>query len=100
MTNYRKLLKDTQAELLEFRTKAKELIYTLAYPKSRGVATINAAEPNGKLNGLTVVELLAISNMANTTDERIYLETVVTSQGKAIQLVAEKHRPSINVSLL
>ena len=100
MKNYRKQLKDTQAELLAFRTKAKELIYTLAYPKNRGVATINAAEPNGKLNGLTVVELLAIANMAETTDERIYLVPVTTFQGKAIQLVAEKHRPSVNVSSL
>jgi hypothetical protein len=96
MPSTRVQLKKAQQELTDFRDKTKQLLYSLAYPKSRTLLTIDAADAQGKLNGITVVELLTIINLSKATGERIVLRAV----GKSVVVDAETLRPTISVSSL
>jgi hypothetical protein len=90
VSSLKKLYEGLQKDYQAFRFAAKNYIYTLQNPSVRSIATIEAADALGKLNGLTVVELIAIVNTVAGTDERVYL----TAYNKAITVWAEKRHPS------
>ena len=79
-------VKSVTEEFKQWRLKAKDYIFTLKHPQSRTICNITAAEPDGKLNGLTVVELLAMVNMASQQGEKLYLHPV----GKSVSIMAVK----------
>lgn len=78
-----------QKDYEQFRKDAKANLWSLRYPAKRALLSIDAADAQGKLNGLTVVELLTIVNLTDATGERVYL----TAQGKTITAWAEKLVP-------
>lgn len=78
-----------------WRFAAKAFIHTLKYPTTRKLLSVDAADAQGKLNGMTVVELLTIVNLTAMTHERVYL----TAEGKTISAWAEQEAPYIPVDL-
>jgi hypothetical protein len=71
------------------------LIEERAYPERRKLLSIVAADAQGRINGMTVPELLTIVNLTAGTNEKTYL----TTSGKEVIFWAET-RPSVNVSTL
>jgi hypothetical protein len=57
---------------------------------------VDAADAQGKLNGMTIVELIAIANLTNGTGERL----IVMAQGKQIVMFAEKTAMSVPTEML
>lgn len=86
MFKNKETIKSLTKQFYDWRIAAKDYMHTLKYPSSRQILSANAADAQGKLNGFTVVELLAIVNMANLTGERIELK----SANKTIYLFATK----------
>lgn len=78
-----------------WRFAAKAFIHALRYPVRRRLLTTDAADAQGKLNGMTIVELLTIVNLTAGTHERVYL----TAEGKSIVAWAEPEAPSIPLEL-
>ena len=89
-------LKSVTTAFEGYREIAREYIKTLQKPLQRKLMDSGAADETGKLNGLTVVELIAISRMAETTGERVF----ITVTGKGITLYAEKWPASAPFILL
>jgi hypothetical protein len=81
-----------------YRAIAKEYIRTLQKPLQRKLMSSEAADETGRLNGLTIVELITISRMAENTGERVFL--AVTDNNKNITLYAEKWPASAPFILL
>ena len=77
---------------------AREYIRTLHKPLQRKLMSSEAADETGRLNGLTIVELIAISRTAENTGERVFL--AVTDNNKNITLYAEKWPASAPFMLL
>lgn len=94
-TQLKKEAKQAKQELQDFRIKTKDIIYNLAYPERRKLLSIVAADAQGRINGMTVPELLTIVNLTAGTNEKTYL----TTSGKEVIFWAET-RPSVNVSTL
>ena len=97
----RKQLKNAQDALTAFRANTKDLIYNLAYPKTRTIATVEVADSSGRLNGMTIAELLAIVNMATTSGEHIVIRSAATntlllSGTKKLELIAVKNDPPVD----
>lgn len=80
-----------------YRAIAKEYIRTLQKPLQRKLMSSDAADETGRLNGLTIVELIAISRMAENTGERVFL---AVTDNKTITLYAEKWPASAPFMLL
>lgn len=80
-----------------YRKIAKEYIRTLQRPLQRKLMSSEAADATGRLNGLTVVELITISRMAENTGERVFL---AVTDNKTITLYAEKWPASAPFILL
>jgi hypothetical protein len=72
-----------------FRVLAKDYIETVRYPDRRALLSVDAADAQGKLNGMTIVELLTIANLTQNTGERVYMQ----ADGKTITMFAEKIAP-------
>jgi hypothetical protein len=89
-------LNKAKQELTDFRAKTKELIYTLAYPKIRKLMTIDPATEDGKINGITIPELVMLINLNKASGERI----VLCTEGKSVLFIAEAVRPAVNISAL
>ena len=88
-------VKSVKKEFEELKTRAKQHIKFLANPERRRLLSIDAADAQGKLNGMTVVELLTIVNLSAATGERIQLEAI----GKTIVVFAEKVAPYVPLEL-
>jgi hypothetical protein len=73
-------LKSVTAKFEAWRVTARGFMYQLQNPVSRQIISIEAADAQGKLNGMTVVELIAITNLLSQTGEKLYL----VPQGKSI----------------
>lgn len=65
------LRKELSTALIKFDNYALNYVQHGSYRKQRVVLSMDAADAQGKLNGITVAELLAIVNMADQTKERI-----------------------------
>lgn len=89
-------LKQVQNELSDFREKAKALIYTLVHPKTRLLMSIVPTDTQGRINGITIPELIMLVNLNRGTNERIILEV----EDKTLKVYAEALRPMISVSSL
>ncbi len=81
-----------------YRAIAREYIRTLQKPLQRKLMSSDAADATGKLNGLTIVELIAISRLSENTGERVFL--TVSNDNKTVTLYAEKWPASAPFLLL
>ena len=91
----KKQLLQAQKELIEFRLKAKQMLYTLCHPEQRALLSIEATDSEGRINGITAAELVTIVKLTEGTGEQVYL----SASGKTVTFLAEK-KPSVSVSSL
>jgi hypothetical protein len=84
-------LKSVTAAFYTWRLAAKDYIYKLRNPQSRQLLNVEAADPTGKVNGISIPELIAIANLLAQQGEKLYL----VAQGKSIYGFAVKD-PSMN----
>ena len=89
-------LKSVTAAFYAWRIAAKNYIHELRNPQGRQILSVEAADEQGKLNGMTVVELIAITNLLSQTGEKLYL----VPQGKAITGYAVKNPARAPMELL
>jgi|SRR5271166_3246102 len=82
----KKLYAGLQKDYEAFRVLAKDYIRNTRYPQRRALLTVEATTEDGKLNGMTIVELLTVANLTQNTGERVYLQAC----GKTITMFAEK----------
>jgi hypothetical protein len=82
-------LKGMKAAYLAYKMLAQKFMYTLQNPPSRLLFRTEAADEQGKLSGMTTVELIAITNLLSKQGEKLYL----VPQGKAITGYAVKDAP-------
>ena len=92
----RKELSDALTQFAAYRAFAVDYVKNDSYRKQRLVLSADAADSEGRLNGLTIVELLAIIKMADQTKERIVLKCF----DKTLQLYAETLTPFVPVELV
>ena len=81
---------------LKHKELAQKFMYELQHPASRVLLNVEAANAQGKLNGMTIVELIAITNTLASTGEKLYL----VPQGKSIVGYAVKDIPRTPLELL
>lgn len=79
-------VKSLAQKFLNWRIVAKDYIHALKYPATRQLASLSASDPTGRINGMTVPELLAFVNLSALTNERVVLQ----AKGKEIVFLAEK----------
>ena len=89
-------VKSVTEEYRIYKEEAQKHMYTLRNPEGRRLLSVDAADAQGKLNGMTIVELLTIVNLTDATGERVYLRAEV----KTITAIAEKKAPTPPWSLL
>lgn len=80
-------VKSVTEQFQQWRIATKDYIFKLSYPDNQKIATIPAADAQGKLNGLTVVELLTMVNMSQIRGERIVLRAGIN---KTLEVYAEQ----------
>lgn len=80
-------VKSVTESFQQWRITAKDYIFKLGHPQQQKIATIPAADAQGKLNGLTVVELLTMINMSQIRGERIVLSA---GANKTLEVFAEQ----------
>lgn len=88
-------VKSVKLALEQFKQVAKSYINEVRYPQLRNLLSVDAVDAQGKLNGMTVVELLTIANLSLGTGERVYLQ----AYGKTISMWAEKIAPQLPLEL-
>lgn len=79
-------VKSVTETYMNWRRMALAYINEIRYPKSRKLLSVEAADQQGKLNGMTVVELITVAQLSANQGERVYLEVL----DKTLTLVAEK----------
>lgn len=89
-------LKSVKAAFQTYVENAQKFMWTLQNPAQRELLSVVAADEQGKLNGMTIVELLTIVNLTAATGERVYL----TARGKTITAWAEAKAPRAPMELL
>jgi hypothetical protein len=72
-------VKSVTARFEAWRLTARDFMYKLQNPTSRRILSIDAADSQGKLNGMTIMELIAIINTLALQDEKLYLVPQVKS---------------------
>ena len=88
-----------QEEHLKFREKVRAYILAACSTGSRRpLMTIEPANKEGKINGMTIPELVMLVNLSKATFETVLLET--TNQEKDLYVVAKKQLPSTPWELL
>ena len=75
---------------MDFRVKAHTFINSVLNPSRRKLLTVEAANAQGQLNGMTVVELITIAQLSDGTQERVYIE----AYDKTLSIYAEKRNPT------
>jgi hypothetical protein len=73
MRTKKETVKSVAAEFTAWRKIAKDYITQLREPLTRRILSVDVTDAQGKLNGVTVVELVAIVNLLATTGEKLYL---------------------------
>jgi hypothetical protein len=79
-------VKSVTTEFEEYKSKTRALIFELQYPKQRRLLSVVAADEQGKLNGMTIVELITVTQLSANQGEKVFLSV----HDKTISLVAEK----------
>ena len=82
-------VKSVKKEFEAFKVLTKAAVVNFRYPNTRRLLTVDAADAQGKLNGITIVELLTIANLTAGTSERVFMQ----AEGKTIVMFAEKPKP-------
>ena len=90
-------VKSVQAEFDEFKKIAKQFAQEVHNRPFTIVAEIEAATAEGKLNGLTVVELLTMVNMVAQQGRDIRLS--LAGAPKTLRVWSEGRKPSIPYQL-
>jgi len=96
LKSVKRLYEGLQKDYEAFRTLARRTLSGLRYPLSRRLLSVDAADAQGKLNGMTIVELITIANLTNGTGERL----IVEAQGKTIVMFAEKTSTPVPMEML
>ena len=86
MRTKKETLKSVKAEFEKFKEDARNALRSYRFPSTRALLTVEAADAQGRLNGMTVVELITVVQLTKNTGERVY----ITAQDKTITLFAEK----------
>ena len=73
MRTKKETVKSVTAKFEAWRKCAKDYITQLREPLTRRILSVEAADAQGKLNGMTIVELVAITNLLATGGEKLYL---------------------------
>ena len=79
-------VKSVTAVFEAFKVLAKNYISSQRYPDRRQLLTVEAADAAGRLNGMTIVELITVVKLTEGTNERVF----ITVRDKTISLWAEK----------
>ena len=66
-------VKSVIANFLKYKEVAQKFMYELQHPSSRLILSVDAADKEGKLNGMTVVELIAITNTLSGSGVKLLL---------------------------
>jgi len=82
-------LKSVKKAFEDYKVLARQTVSALKYPLSRSLLTVDAADAQGRLNGMTIVELITVVQLSKNTRERVY----ITAEGKTITLSAEAVMP-------
>ena len=96
-----KIIKPTKLEVLStayatYKEAAQKFMYSLQNPTTRRILSVDAADAQGKLNGITIVELIATTNLLSAQGEKLYL----VPQGKSIVGYAVKDPERAPLELL
>lgn len=89
-------VKSVKLAYAKYVENAQKFMYALQTPFRRDLLSVDAADAQGKLNGMTIVELLTIVNLTEALGERVYIKAL----GKTITVVAEKKAPRAPMELL
>lgn len=89
-------LKAVQTAYAAYKELAQKFMYSLQNPSTRRILSVDAADAQGKLNGITIGELLAITNLLSTQGEKLYF----VPQGKSIVGYAVKDPARAPMELL
>lgn len=89
-------LKSIKAAYIAYREAAQKFMYMLQNPPSRNILSVDVADSQGKLNGITIAELVAITNLLSQGGEKLYL----VPQGKSVVGYAVKDAPRAPMELL
>lgn len=73
-------VKSVKAAYATYKALAREFMFKLQHLPSRQILSVDAADAQGKLNGMTIAELIAITNLLSAQGEKLYL----VPQGKSI----------------
>lgn len=90
-------MKSLKAAHQAFRTKVLTAMSDLKYPATRQIASVSATDDSGKLNGMTIVELITMVQMAELNSERVVLEA--SQLHKTLYIKLEK-KPTVIISTL
>lgn len=93
MFTKKETIKSLTKTFYDWRITAKDYIFNLQHPAQRQLLSIDAADSQGKLNGMTVVEMLAIANLTAQTGE--YVVMASHPANKSIRFVAIKSAPQL-----
>ena len=80
-------VKSVTAEFEKYRLAAKNFIWKLQNPTRRRLMSIVAADAQGRINGITIPELLVLVQLTEGTNERVYL----SAQDKTLTATAEAY---------
>ena len=89
-------VKSVTETFLKYKEVAQKFMYELQHPSTRLILSIDATDKEGKINGVTVVELIAITNTLSGSGEKLLL----VPQGKSITGYAVKDPPQAPWELL
>jgi hypothetical protein len=89
MKTKKETLKSVKKEFEAFKMLARQTVAGLRIPSRRALLTVDAADAQGRLNGMTIVELITVVQLTKNTRERVY----ITAEGKTITLSAEAAVP-------
>jgi uncharacterized membrane protein YqiK len=96
MKKTKETVKSVKAAYATYKALAQEFMFKLQHPPSRKILSVGAADAQGKLNGMTIAELIAITNLLSAQGEKLYL----VPQGKSIIGYAVEDAPRAPWGLL
>jgi hypothetical protein len=82
-------LKSVKEAYAKYKAGAQAFMHKLQNPARRALLTVDAADTQRNLNGMTIVELITIVKLTAATGERVFF----TASGKTITAWAEAKAP-------
>jgi hypothetical protein len=73
MKKTKETVKSVKAAYAAYKIVAQEFMFKLQHPSSRRILSVDVADAQGKLNGMTIAELVAITNLLSAQGEKLYL---------------------------